>query len=334
MKFVLFKKSLEEGAAPVYLFDGEEEYFKERGEEMLKEKFLGEPSLNYTSFRGETLKGDAISSLIAAAESFPFMSEKRIVKVTDFYPTEREYTAYLKKYIENPQSTTILLIVNSDRSKGKSFDLKKVKGITWVDCSKADEDTVLRWIFTQFKRNGIAIDTECCERIMRYCLADMSRIVGETQKLLAYAGKGKTITGDDVDAIVYRDADYKIYEMTNALGMRNFGKYETILTELLGKGMDEMGVLNSLCSYFRNMFEIALLHKPDAETAAALGMKEYAVKMSRRQAEAFGHIRVKSCYFRILDTVNAVKSGKISPQGALLKVNAHLFFEEKANIAE
>ena len=43
MKFVLFKKSLEEGAAPVYLFDGEEEYFKERGEEMLKAKFLQEP---------------------------------------------------------------------------------------------------------------------------------------------------------------------------------------------------------------------------------------------------------------------------------------------------
>ena len=43
MKFVLFKNSLKEGAAPIYLFDGEEEYFKERGEEMLKERFLGEP---------------------------------------------------------------------------------------------------------------------------------------------------------------------------------------------------------------------------------------------------------------------------------------------------
>ena len=38
MKFVLFKKSLETDPAPIYLFDGEEEYFKERGEEMLKEK--------------------------------------------------------------------------------------------------------------------------------------------------------------------------------------------------------------------------------------------------------------------------------------------------------
>ena len=37
MKFILFKRSLEEGAKPVYLFDGEEEYFKERGEAMLRE---------------------------------------------------------------------------------------------------------------------------------------------------------------------------------------------------------------------------------------------------------------------------------------------------------
>ena len=49
MKFVMFKKSLEEGVSPIYLFDGEE-YFKERGEDMLKERYLSEPSLNYTSF--------------------------------------------------------------------------------------------------------------------------------------------------------------------------------------------------------------------------------------------------------------------------------------------
>ena len=55
MKFVLFKKSLEGGASPIYLFDGEEEYFKKRGEEMLRERFLGEPSLNYSVFHGESL---------------------------------------------------------------------------------------------------------------------------------------------------------------------------------------------------------------------------------------------------------------------------------------
>lgn len=57
MKFIMFKGSLEEGVAPIYLFDGEEEYFKRRGEEMLKQKYLTEPSLNYSIFDGAELKG-------------------------------------------------------------------------------------------------------------------------------------------------------------------------------------------------------------------------------------------------------------------------------------
>ena len=334
MKFVLFKKSLEEGAAPIYLFEGEEEYFKERGEEMLKAKFLGEPSLNYSAFHGEALKGAAITSLVSAAESFPFMSEKRIVKVTDFYPSEKEYETYLKKYFEDPQPSTVLLIINSAPPKGKVFDWKKAPNVTRVDCSRADDETVLRWIFTQFKRAGVAADAECCERIMEYCLGDMSRIAGETEKLIAYAADSKKITSEDVDAIVYRDTDYKIYEMANALGAKNSGKYFSVLNELTGKGIDAMTVLNSLCSYFRGMFEISLLNKPDAETAVALGMKEYAVKMTRRQINVFGARRVKDSFFAINETINEIKNGVLSPEGALIKVNAHLALGLATNISD
>ena len=325
MKFVNFKKSLDEGACPIYLFDGEEEYFKERGEEMLRERFLGEPSLNFTVFHGETLKGSACSSMISAAESFPFMSEKRIVKITDFYPTEKEFDLYLRKYFENPQESTILLIVNSDKAKGKSYDLKKAPNVTWVDCSKADDAIVLRWIFAQFKKAGIIADTECCERVMLYCLGDMSRIASETEKLVAYAGEGNRITISDVDEIVYKDTDYKLYEMTNALGLQNNGKYLSIMNELLSKGVDEMMVLNTVLSYFRAMYEIILLHKPDAETAQILGMKEYPVKMNRRQAQLIGANRVKECYFYVLEAINDVKSGNLTAQGALLKANSLLF---------
>lgn len=331
MKFVLFKKSLEEGASPIYLFDGEEEYFKERGEEMLKQRFLGEPSLNYTSFQGEALKGSALTGLVAAAESFPFMSEKRIVKVSDFYPSEKDFDAYLRKYFQNPQPSTILLIVNSAAPKGKGFDLRKAPGVTWVDCSKADEETVLRWIFTRLKKAGISADTECCERIMLYCLGDMSRIAGETEKLIAYASETKKLTLTDVDEVVFKDTDYRMYEMTNALGMKNYGKYLSVMNELLAKGVDEMAVLNTVFSYFRTMYEIGILHKPDAETAQILGMKEYPVKVNRRQAASFGAPRVRQCFMGLLTAINDVKNGRLTPQGALLQANALLFFGKADN---
>lgn len=331
MKFVLFKKSLEEGAQPIYLFEGEEEYFKARGEEMLREKFIAEPSLDSAAYDGAEMKGAAMTALVAAAESFPFLSEKRLVKVTDFHPSEKEYNAYLKKYFENPQPSTILLIVNGAPAKGKGFDLKKAPNVTFVDCGKADEETVMRWIYTRFKREQIYADTEVCERVMRYCLADMSRVAGETEKLIAYAGRGGKLTSDDVDEIVYRDTDYKIYEMTGAVSAGNYTKYASVMAELRSKGADEMNILNGLCSYFRTLFEIAALKKSDAETAAALGMKEYAVKMSRRQAAAFTPVRLKKCYNALYGAIGGVKSGRLTPEGALLRANADIFFGLKPN---
>ena len=70
------------------------------------------------------------------------------------------------------------------------FDLKKAPNVTRVYCSRADEETVLRWVYTHMRRAGVSCDTECCERIMRYCLGSMSRIAAETEKLIAYAGEG------------------------------------------------------------------------------------------------------------------------------------------------
>lgn len=334
MKFVNFKKSLNDGASPIYLFDGEEEYFKERGEEMLKSRFLGEPSLNYSVFQGENLKGSAITSLIAAAESFPFMSEKRIVKAVDFYPSEKDYEQYLRSYFENPQNNTIFLIVNSSGSKGKYFDLKKAPNVTYVDCSRADEETVLRWIYTRFKRAGVSVDTESCERIMAYCLCDMSRIACETDKLLAYAGADFKIGREQVDEIVYKDTNYRLYEMTNAISTGRYSAYLSILNELSSKGVDEMAVLNTVCSYFRTMYEILCLRKSDTETARILNMKEYPVKKNRMQGERFGYSFVKDKYFSVLRAINDVKCGKLTPQGALLKVNAAIFFENNHNQSE
>ena len=103
MKYVEFRKFTDEnGALPVYLFEGEETYFRERGSELLLKRFLKEPTLDFTAFDGGTLKGEKLKALADAVNSFPFLSEKRFIKVTEFYPTEKEYDFYLRPIFENP----------------------------------------------------------------------------------------------------------------------------------------------------------------------------------------------------------------------------------------
>ena len=144
MKYVDFRKFTEEnGAQPIYLFEGEEVYFREKGEALLRSKFVQQPLLDAATFDGGSLKGDKIASLLGAVNSFPFVSERRLVKVTEFYPTQKEFEQFLKAYFEAPAMTTILLISNSAKEKTGGVALSKAKNVTFVDCGKSDRKSVV-----------------------------------------------------------------------------------------------------------------------------------------------------------------------------------------------
>ena len=108
MKYVDFKKFTDEnGAQPIYLFEGEEVYFREKGEALLKSRYLQETALDYIAYDGNTLKGDKLKTLVDSVNCFPFMSQKRIVRVAEFYPTEKDYDTYLKELFGSPPTDSI-----------------------------------------------------------------------------------------------------------------------------------------------------------------------------------------------------------------------------------
>lgn len=329
MKYVEFKKFTDEnGAMPVYLFEGEEGYFRERGEELLKARFLQEPTLDYASFDGSALKGDKLKALADAVYAFPFVSQKRIVRVTEFYPTEKEYENYLRPIFDNPPTDGILLIVNTGKGKTGTAALGKKPNVTFVDCGRSDEETIKKWISITCKRGGVYADTVVCGRIASYCVLDMSRIAGETEKLLAYCAQKQLnrITDELVDEMVYPDSDYKIYELANALARKNYSAYMKILRDLSTQGFNETALLSSLASYFRGLYEASLCKGSDKEVAAALGIKEYAAKKNREQAAKFSNGALLALYNEVYGAISGIKCGELTPSSALKTVTARLFF--------
>lgn len=326
MKFSELKDSLKEGAKPIYLLEGEDAYFRLKGEEMIKTAFLQMPELNYSVFEGENLKGSALNALVAAVKNYPFMADKRVVKVTDFYPTESEYETYLKALFEDFPQTAILLIVNFGGKKG--VDLKRKKSVTYVDCNKADPESVSRWAYITLKRAGIVCSAEACEKLAAFCLFNMSRVSVEVQKLIDYKVCGE-LTLSEIDDLVYKDADYRIYEMTGAVARRDFTKYCTVSQDLKNKGFDEISILNGLFSYFRNLLSAYVSKLSDAQYARENGMKEYAVKKNREQAQAIGANNLENYINLIYSCISDVKSGLITPVAALQVCENTLFLAAK-----
>ncbi|MBO4989522.1 MAG: DNA polymerase III subunit delta [Clostridia bacterium] len=328
MKFTELKEDLKNPAPFCYLLEGEDLFFSDRAEEMIKRRYLTEPSLNFTAFEGASLKGSKLTALVDALYALPFLSEKRFVKVTDFLPTEKEFEAYLSKLFASPVESTLLLIVN--RTVGKkagSVDWKKKEGVRLVDCSKSDELTIAKWIYLTCKRAGVAIDTATSQLLLRYCVSDMARISKETEKLIAYVGAGGTITQNTVEELVYADADFKLYEMSKAIAVKDYNRFMTIVNDLMVKGYDEMALLSTLCAYYKTLYEVSVSKGTDASVAKALGMKEYAVKKNREQAAKFSMEQLAAYYRGIYEAVTGIKTGNYTPQGAMQKVLSQIFFE-------
>lgn len=323
MKYTELKQSLSEGARPVYLLEGDDAYFRMKGEEQIKNAFLEMPELNYSVFDGETLKGSGYTALVAALKNYPFMAAKRVVKVTELYPTENEYETYLKPLFEDFPETAVLIIVNSGAKKG--VDLKRKHIVAFVDCGRADTDTVAKWAYITLKHAGVQASVSCCESIAEYCLCNMARVSVEVQKLIDYKTSG-TLTKEEVDELVFKDADYRIYELTNAVSTGNLTKFCEISDELRKKAGDEIFLLNGLFNYFKNLLTILSSGESDAALAKLLKMKEYGVKKSREQAESIGQAKLEKWVTYFYSCISGVKCGLVTPQSALQTAQNSIFF--------
>lgn len=328
MKFTELKSSIENGAESIYLLEGDDAYFRKKGEEMIKEAFLSMPELNYSSYDGENLKGSGISELCSAIKNYPFMSEKRIIKVSEFYPSESEYENHLKELFEDFPSTSILIIVNGGGKKG--VDLKRKKSVQYVDCSRAEPETVAKWIYLTLRKAGITAPVQVCENIAGYCLCNMARVSVEVQKLIDYKSEG-VLTEEEADELIYKDAEFRLYELTNTISRRDFNKFCIIAEDIKSKGMDEIYILNGLFNYFKNLLTILSSSKSVAELAAMLKMKEYGVKKSREQAEAIGAENLAYMTDKVYECISGIKCGLTSPENALQNAENVIFFGRASN---
>ena len=303
MEYTEFKQTIGVSNPPkICLLEGEEVYLAEDGLKHLLDTFVDFPEMDYTRLDSEDISP---TDFVTQALSFPFMSKKRLVAITEFYPTASMINGALKDLFTALPDTTIVAVLNR-----KSCDaLKKQKSVTTVACVKQQPAFLSKWIVKEFSLLGKTITPSLANKIVEYSLMDMTKIFNEVQKLSSYIGDLNEVTEKDVDAVVIKDTEYKIYEMTDFVGKRDFDKALAIVTDMLNNGEAPQRLLVSLYYYYRKLFHVAISNESDVDLATALSMKEYAVKKLRQQAKAFKVKSLKTAIDTLADADYAFKSG-------------------------
>lgn len=308
MNYVDFKNDIENGKTfSIYLFEGEDAFFRERGLSLVKKVMVSEPQLNFVSFEGDKLnEKEVVSSLTA----YPFLSLKRVTVIREYYPKSNAIPKAIKDYLENPNEDSVLVIVNE-----KSCDsLKKFEAVCVVDCKKADAYKISQHVKAKCGLAGVAIDMETAKLIAEYCLCDMTRVDNETEKLIAYALQKKVITKQDVEGLVVQDTEYKIFTLTDFIAKKDFNNALKVIYEMLEKGETLQRLLISVYNYFKRLLHVAISDKTDAQLAEILSIKEFAVKKARTQAKGFKKKSLKNAVDMLADTDYLIKSGKVDAE--------------------
>lgn len=303
-----FTEQLGKSVAPVYLIYGKDAYLRELALKRIKDKVLSAPELNLNVFDGEYCRQHP-DELVSALMQYPFMSEKRVVLVREYNPTLTDLkNKGISGYFNNPPDSSVLVIVN----RAASRQLSGLPNITEVPCDEAGQDSIVRYIKASLKNAGLSVSDADARVIIGYCKSEMTRISGEVKKLAAYCYGAGEVKRADIDALVNKDSDYRIYEFTDMVVRKNNDRAYEIMNELLADDADYQRLFTSLYYHFRRLFFSLISDGNAAALSEFLDVKEFAVTKYREQAAAFGPKRLKEIMDMFVRLDTGYKTGRIS----------------------
>lgn len=264
---------------PVYFLMGEETYYIDKISDYISKTILNpeEKEFNQTTLYGKDID---VATIVSEAKQFPFGSEYRVVIVKE--AQDIRSIDKLDSYLNDPSPSTILVICYKYKKidKRKKFGKELSKKTILFESKKLYDNQVPSWIKNYVKELEFSIDDKSCRILTEYLGSDLSKISNELNKLVLNLKKGDQITPKVIEDNIGISKDYNIFELQNALGLKDILKSNRIIKHFSENPKSHPFVLtiSSLFSYFQKiMIYHNLKDKSKNNAASALGVNPFFV---------------------------------------------------------
>ena len=319
-----FELALAQRCLPsVLLFEGEEEQLKQEALALLRRTLLpaGMEALNET-----VLENPETDRLIAAAETQPFMADRRLVTVRDFpaLTGRSEADEKLIGWLPSVPGSTVLLFYCTGKPDGRKKlynTVKKLGGVVTFAALRGAE--LVRFVTDAFKEEGKECDVRTAEYLIFTVGDDAGLLRTEIKKLASYAGDRPTVLASDVSALATPSTECTVFQMVDAVVTGQKSRALLLLRNQLLTGTDRISILAMLLRQYRLLQHIKIMQyekRGGDYIRSALGVPSFAVEQYLRQASGYTGGQIKKAVNLCFDTEYAVKSGRIQQEGAVESV--------------
>jgi DNA polymerase-3 subunit delta len=275
--------------AAVYLIFGNEELLLERALRRLKDRIaeVADLDFNYEAFDGDTADPSAV---VAAANTLPFASERRLVIVRGVDRMSAAGQAVLAEYAQDPAPTACLVLVAAKIRKDSKL-YKAVQALGGVfEYTAPKKSEYPAWVIDLFRSKGRVMSADGASALVRAVGRDLRRLETEAEKIVAYAGERTELTREDVASVVVQTAPVSVFDFLNTLGARECAGALSLLDDLIADGQDLNGIHAMTVRHLRTLTSTRALIDRGAkqgEVQRAVGMAEWQARAAIEQARRF-----------------------------------------------
>ena len=206
----------------------------------------GEDTMNLALYEGKNID---INEVIDNAETFPFFAKYRLIVLeqSGLFKTGGEQLA---EYMDKIPETTIFLFVEQDVDK-RSKMYKAVKKNGYIcEINRQSEKDIEVWAAKIFDYNGKKITKADMAYFIANVGTDMEILSQEIEKLISYAYDKNVINKNDIDAVCIKQLNVRIFDMIDAISVKNQQKTLDCYYELIAEKEPPMRILFMISRQF------------------------------------------------------------------------------------
>lgn len=255
-------------------------------------------------FALDRVEGDEyeIATAVDAAQTAPFLTERRVVVVRNLARFSADELAPLLQYLADPLPSTELILVweppVDPKVKPKQLSKKLTEAVTGaggevVDTSVGTGKARQSWMDDQWAAGSVKADRRAKDLVATHLGDDVDRLAALIATLESAFGPGAKITADDIEPFLGEAGHLPPWALTDAIDKGDIGLAIERVHRMLGSGgMHPLQVLAILTTHFRRILALEGADvRNEADAAALLGMKgsSFPAKKALQRANRLGY---------------------------------------------
>jgi DNA polymerase-3 subunit delta len=307
---------------PLYLFYGPEEYLKKYYinsiEEIIIDKNL--QTLNKVMLDDKV----DVSQIIDNCDTLPVFSERKLVLVKNsgFFKGggKKEETEKLVDYLKDVPPFTCLIFYEEDIDKRLRIYKTVNKSGLVVEFPYQKPVDLTKWVIKVAKAYKKKISMDTASILVERSGQEMTEILNEIEKLVAYTAERKLITIDDVKEVCNTSIKSRIFDLTDAIVAKDVAGSLKYLDDMLTLREPIPMIIFMIARQFRQILQVKILMENGAdlrEIASNLKVSPYIAGKIQKQSENFTLQWLNQTMENIFECDLSIKTGKMKDKTAI-----------------